>query len=223
MSEKKLRILIVDDHTILRRGLQLILKSQQDMEVVGEAGTAHDAIRMTQQIKPDLIILDISLPDCNGILIIRDLKIHCPGAKIIVLTIHEEQEYVHRVVAEGAQGYLLKNAADDEIILAIRAVARGEMVLAPSLTRVMLQRIVGPEHEEEQSSTLSSRQKEILSMIAQGYTDKQISELIHVSIKTVESHKARIKEKLNICHRSELVQYAIRKNLLHPHTKRINR
>ena len=217
VSEKKLRILIVDDHPIMRRGLQMILKGQKDMDVVGEAGSGADAVAMVKQLLPDLVILDLSLPDGNGIMVIQDIKCHYPEAKVIVLTIHEEEEYVHKVVAEGAHGYLLKNAADDEMIMAIRAVARGEMVLDPSLTRDFFQRVIRPISERGKNvNALSSRQKEILAMIAQGYTDKQISEKIHVSIKTVESHKARIKEKLNIGHRSELVQYAIQNDLVGP-------
>lgn len=216
MGERKLRILIVDDHPIMRRGLQMILKEQRDMEVIGEAGSAREASLLVRELMPDLVILDLSLPDGSGIPLIREMKRSCSSAKVIVLTVHEEEEYVHQVLSEGAQGYLLKNAADDEMVLAIRAVARGEMVVDPSLTRGLLQRVIHPESRVKSGNMLSSRQKEILAMIAQGYTDKQISEKIHVSIKTVESHKARIKEKLNIGHRSELVQYAIQHDLVGP-------
>jgi two-component system, NarL family, response regulator NreC len=215
--EAKIRVMLVDDHPILRRGLQMIIKAQKDMDVVGEAGLVEEAVRKAHELLPDVIIVDLSLPDRSGIELIREIKACLPQLKILVLTIHEDENYIRSVLSEGGNGYLLKKAVDEELILAIRAVARGEMVLDPSLTRDLLSAVIGGRGKEgkhdRDDSKLSSRQKEILSMIAQGYTDRQISEKVHISVKTVESHKARIKEKLNIVHRSELVQYANKHDL----------
>ncbi len=215
--DKKIRIIVVDDHPILRRGLQMILKAQADMQVVGEAGSVDEAMVLARELKPDVVILDLSLPDRSGVELISDIRVQCPGAKVLVLTIHDDESYIRKVLSEGGSGYLLKNAVDEELVLAVRAVARGEMVLDPSLTRELLLELMcgsRPKPAKAEEDLLSDRQREILAMIAQGYTDRQISEKIHISIKTVESHKARIKEKLNVAHRSELVQYAMKHKIV---------
>ncbi len=215
--DERIKILIVDDHPILRRGLVTVIRAQRGMEVVGEAGTAEETIRLCRETAPDLIILDLSLPDRDGLELIREIKSFCPATRILVLTVHDDESYIRKALAEGGNGYLLKRAVDVELTLAIRAVARGEMVLDPSLTRELLQGVLSPppgrRRSEKSRGRLSSRQKEVLDMIARGYTDKQIAEQFQISVKTVESHKARLKEKLNASRRSELVQYALKNGL----------
>lgn len=210
--DKIIRILVVDDHPILRKGLQLVIKTQKDMEVVGEAGSVSEAIQLLRELNPDLIILDLSLPDRSGIEFIREIKTHCAGVRILVLTIHDDETYIKKVFTDGGNGYLLKKAVDAELLLAVRAVNRGEMFLDSSLTRSFIQGMMGDasieKGDEKSRDKLSTRQREILMMIAQGYTDRQIAEKLYISIKTVESHKARIKEKLNVIQRSDLVKYA---------------
>jgi two-component system, NarL family, response regulator NreC len=217
MVDDKIGILVVDDHPVLRKGLQLIIKAQKNMEVVGEAGTCADAIKLCRELSPNVVILDLSLPDRSGLELIREIKAQCPDLKILVFTMYDDEAYIKKVLAEGGNGYLLKRAADAELVLAIRAIARGEMVLDTSLTRDFLQRLIGlpgaEKKADKEGSPLSSRQKQILCMIAQGYTDRQIAEQFHISIKTVESHKARLKEKLNLIHRCDLVQYAQKSGL----------
>ncbi|HZK24394.1 MAG TPA: response regulator transcription factor [Oscillospiraceae bacterium] len=217
MCNDTIKIMLIDDHPIVRKGLHLIIRTQESMEVIGEAGSVGEGITIVQELMPDLIILDLTLPDRSGIEFIKEIKKICPQIKILVLTIHEEDDYIQQVLTEGADGYLLKKAADDELILAIRAIVRGEMVVDSSLTKRLWQRYLQPVDKKQQSKEkeiLSKRQKETLSLVARGYTDKQIAEQIHVSVKTVESHKARIKEKLDIVQRSEFVAYAMEHNLL---------
>ncbi|HHX74020.1 MAG TPA: response regulator transcription factor [Firmicutes bacterium] len=216
-NKKKLRILLVDDHPVIRKGLQMIIHSQPGMEVVGEAGSVSEALTIAGEKQPDLIILDLSLPDSSGIHFLRKIRKENPAVRILVLTIHADEDYLQEVMREGANGYLLKNVADEELISAIKAVMREEIILDPGMTKKLLQRYLLSEKNEEKekrAEKLSRRQKQILSLIARGYTDKQISEAIHVSVKTVESHKARIKEKLNITQRSELVRYALEHGLI---------
>lgn len=215
--DDKIRILLVDDHPILRRGLQLIIKSQKNFDVVGEASCLNEAIRLTDELSPDLVVLDMSLPDGNGIQYIQEVKTRHSTMKIIVLTVHDEEVYIKKVFMEGGNGYLLKKAADAELIYAIRAVSRGEMFLDSSLTRDFFEAMMNLYSKGKAGRVgpgeLSARQREILVLISQGFTDKQIAEKLKISIKTVESHKARIKEKLNMTHRSELVQYVLRNGI----------
>ncbi len=210
--DEKITILVVDDHPVLRKGLQMIVKAQKDMEIVGEAGSVADITKLCRELSPDVVVLDLSLRERDGMELIREIKAQCPEAKILVFTVNDDELNIKKALNEGGNGYLLKKATDTELVLAIRAVARGEMILDPSLTRDILQNMIGiaGKGTVKDSVPLSSRQKQILSLIAQGYTDKQIAEQFHISIKTVESHKARLKEKLNLIHRSDLVRYALK-------------
>lgn len=208
--EKKNRIMIVDDHPIMRQGLLMILKVRKDMEVVGEAGSIKEALEVYREVEPDLVLLDLSLPDGNGVDFITAVRAEgFQDVKILVLTIHDDEGYLQKVLRAGANGYLLKKAADVELVLAIQAVIKGEVFIDSYMTKDLLQKVIDPQAAERKNPSISHRQKEILKLIALGYTDKQISEKLFISIKTVESNKARIKEKLNFTERSELVQYAL--------------
>jgi len=212
-------ILIVEDHTLFRTGLKHILGSQEDMEIVGETGSGKQALLLAAKLKPRVILMDLTLEDMNVIDILPDFKNIDPIIKILVLTMHDEENYIRKALEDGGDGYLLKKAADIELISAIRAVNRNEVYLDPSLTRTVLKNIYngydqGSKEESLPKSILSKREKEVLGLVAFGFTNKQIADKITVSIKTVESHKSRIKEKLNIHYRSDLVKYAMEKGLM---------
>ena len=195
----KISILLVDDHAILRTGLKLLLGSQQDMEIIGETGSGMEAVKLAAELKPRVIVLDLSLDDINGLEILSELKSIDPYIKVLVLTVHDNENYLHKVLEDGGDGYILKKAADIELITAIRAVNRDEVFLDPSLTRAVLRSIYSSHHRESPGSekrdeeVLSNREKEVLKFVALGYTNKQIAEQLVVSIKTIESHKARIR------------------------------
>ncbi|NLZ92835.1 MAG: response regulator transcription factor [Firmicutes bacterium] len=213
---KQINILLVDDHPIVRKGLRMLIDTQINMKVIGEAGSVDEAFTIAREKLPELIILDLTLPGQNGIELLKKIREQFPQVKILILTIHDDEDYIRKALTAGANGYLLKKAADDELIMGIKAVMRGEMIVDPLLTKKILQRYILPREQkqkQEEKDLLSKRQKEILILVAQGYTDKQIAEMIHVSVKTVESHKARIKEKLNFVHRSDFVAYAMENNL----------
>lgn len=215
---EKISILLVDDHAVLRTGLKLLLDSQKDMEIIGETGSGQEALKLAEELKPRVILLDLSLDDINGLDILSQLKAVDPYIKVLVLTMHDDESYLHKVLESGGDGYILKKAADIELITAIRAVNRDEIFLDPSLTRAVLRSIYNghrkkPANSESNEEILSNREKEVLKYVALGYTNKQIAEKLVVSIKTIESHKARIREKLNLSYRSDLVRYAIENGL----------
>ena len=215
----KITILIVDDHAVLRTGLKLLLEAQKDMKVVGETGSGKEALQIAEDLKPRVILLDLSLDDLNGLDILIELKNIDRQIKVLVLTMHDDEGYLHKVLERGGDGYILKKAADIELLTAIRAVNRDEIFLDPSLTKAILKNIYNthrketPEEEEEEE-ILSNREKEVLKLVALGFTNKQIANQLLVSIKTVESHKARIRDKLNMNYRSDLVKYAIEKGMI---------
>jgi two-component system, NarL family, response regulator NreC len=204
-----IRILLVDDQPIMRKGLRMIITGHKGMDVVGEAASVQGALEVCRDSKPDLILLDLSLRDSSGLELIPEVKVQFPHIRVLVFTMLEEGRYLRKVLASGGHGYLLKRATETELILAIQALARGEIYIDSFMTRDLLQGVIREGTEKKETPSLSSRQKEILKMVALGYTDKQIAEKLFISIKTVESNKARIKEKLNIVERSELVQYAL--------------
>ena len=215
----KIGIFIVDDHAVLRTGLKLLLGTQNDMKVVGETGSGKEALQMAAELIPRVILLDLSLDDINGLDILLDLKAIDPKIKVLVLTMHDDEGYLHKVLEGGGDGYILKKAADVELLTAIRAVNRDEVFLDPSLTKAVLRNIYSSHRKDFQESkedeeVLSIRENEVLRLVALGFTNKQIADQLLVSIKTVESHKARIREKLNMNYRSDLVKYAINKGLL---------
>ena len=215
MSEKT-RVLLVDDHTILRTGLRMFFNSQKDLVVIGEAVSGEDALEKVQLHQPDVVILDISMPGMNGIEAIARIKQLTPDVGIIILTMHEAEEYLKQAMQAGASGYVLKKAADTELLEAVRAVARKEIFLNPSMSSMLIQSIFQPETREESKSNinLTGRETEVLKLVALGHTNKEISEKLSVSIKTVETHKARVMEKTGCERRSEIVRFAMREGYI---------
>jgi len=220
---EKITIFIVDDHAILRTGLKLFLNAQDDMEVIGETGSGREALQRVSELQPRVVLLDLSLEDMNGLEILEELKQMTPEVKVLVLTMHDNERYLHQVLENGGDGYILKKAADIELLTAIRAVHRNEIFLDPSLTKTVLKSLYNGYRKEQTESDskelLSIREKEVLKLVALGNTNKQIAEKLLVSIKTVESHKARLREKLNMHYRSDLVKYAMEQGLLNEEDK----
>lgn len=206
---RQIRLFLVDDHSVLRSGLKMILNSQKDMVVIGEADSGSAAIAKIKEINPDIILLDISMPDMSGLQALEKLS-KVSSAKILMLTMHADEKYLQEALKSGASGYVLKQAADTELLQAIRDVARGELYLDSSLAQNLVKSMYSPRKDNNRSaSNLTEREKEVLRYIALGYTNKEIGESLSVSVKTVETHKARIMEKIQCHKRSDLVRYAI--------------
>ncbi|MBE3558187.1 MAG: response regulator transcription factor [Ktedonobacteraceae bacterium] len=213
----KMRILLADDHTILRAGLKMMLNAQPDMEVVGEAQDGRQAIYEALRLQPDIVLMDITMPDMNGIEATRQIKKSLAEVKILILTMHEHDEYVFQALRAGASGYILKEAADTELITALHVIQNGQFYLSPAAQSVMvgdyLQRVRAGE-EKDSYSSLTEREREILKLVAEGYTNNQIAERLVISPKTVDTHRTHIMDKLNLHSRAELVKYAMRRGLL---------
>lgn len=214
---KKIRVLIADDHTIVRKGLCSLLRGENDITVIGEARDGREVIRKAGELSPDVILLDINMPLLNGIEVARNIKQIHPSMGVIILTMYSDEGYVHEALLAGASGYLIKNTIPQDLCSAIRAVSRGESFLSPSISKTVIERYTklgtsdrGELHKDE----LTAREREILQLIAEGYTNQEISELLFISSKTVEVHKQNIQKKLNISGTARLTQYAIRKGLI---------
>jgi two-component system response regulator NreC len=213
----KIRVLLADDHTILRAGLKIMLNIQPDIEVIGEASDGKQAIAEAQRLAPDVILMDITMPECNGIEATRQVKRLLPETRVLVLTMHENEEYLFQVLRAGASGYILKEAADTELISAIRSVYAGRFYLSPSAQSLMIGDYllrVRTGEERDSYSALTEREREILKLVAEGYTNNQIAEQLFISPKTVDTHRTHIMDKLNLHSRAELVKYAMRRGLL---------
>ena len=215
----KIRVLIADDHTVLRAGLSRLLNAEPDVEVIGEAGDGEEAISKTVALAPDVLLLDITMPLVGGIDVIRMVKAKNMPVAILVLTMHEDEEYLRETLKAGALGYIPKKAAEAELISAIRAVHRGEIYIYPSMVKSLVNEALYPNTSSNEMpfdsyDLLSRREKEVLRLIAQGYTNQEIAERIFLSIKTVETYKARMMEKLSVTTRAELVRYALQRGLL---------
>ncbi|UUZ86707.1 response regulator transcription factor [Paenibacillus sp. P26] len=214
-----MRILIVDDHAVVRSGLNLLLHGKHSMEVVGEAADGDEAIRMAVELGPDVVLMDLSMPHGkDGLSATAELKKVLPDTAILILTMHDDEEYLFRAIQSGASGYILKSAPHEEPLAAIQSVSAGNAYLYPSATkRLMGEYLERLKHGENAGTydALTEREKEILTLIAKGYSNKEISELLIISIKTVESHKSNVMEKLGLKTRPELVKYAAKKGLLY--------
>ncbi len=212
----KIRILLADDHTILREGIRALLEDQPDMVVVGEAEDGRWTVHLAHELRPDVVVMDIAMPLLNGLEATRQIKHDCPQTAILVLTMYDNEEYIRQVLKAGASGYVLKHAAASELVEAIRAVHRGDAVLSPTITRRVIEEYLRANGAQTApaSSELTPREREVLQLIAEGYTNKQIAEILSLSVKTVQTHRASLMQKLNLHDRSDLIKYAIQKKII---------
>jgi two-component system response regulator NreC len=216
---RKIRLLVADDHPVVRAGLRTLLSTQLDMEIVGEAADGATALARALELRPDVVIMDITMENMSGLTATREIRRRLPETKVLVLTIHDSEEYLRQMLEAGATGYVLKQAADMELAVAIRAVHRGEVYIYPSFTRVLLgelaQNMEAVRHaEQDDYDLLSQREKQVLRLVALGHTNRQIADQLFLSVKTIEAYRARLMQKLHLKSRSALVRYALRKGLL---------
>jgi two-component system, NarL family, response regulator NreC len=210
-----IRILLADDHTLLRAGLRALLQTEACLEVIGEASDGNEVLQLVEKLHPDVVVMDISMPGRGGIETTRMLQKVCPEIHILILTVHEDGSLLQEVIRAGASGYILKRALESELINAIHAVARGDLYIHPSMTRsLILEQEPKPVVKLDSINSLTAREIEVVRLLANGYTNRQIADLLNISVRTVESHRANLMNKLGMTHRADLVRYAAQNNLL---------
>jgi DNA-binding NarL/FixJ family response regulator len=213
---KKLRILLADDHRMIREGIRVLIDSQPGMHVVGEAASGKEVLQKADALKPDVVVMDLSMPELNGLQATGILRTTHPAIKVVVLTAHEDESYLSELCKAGASAYVLKRSPGEELVQAITIVARGEVYFEPALvSKALARQMKGPSSKQETTNAqLSEREKEVLSLIAWGYSNKEVAVKLTVSVKTVETYRVRIAQKLGLRSRAQLVQYALRQGWL---------
>jgi DNA-binding NarL/FixJ family response regulator len=212
----KIRVLLADDHAVLRAGLRLLVNAQPDMEAAGEARDGTETLAQAEAVQPDVILLDLSMPRGGGLGVLREVRSRAPQARVLVLTMHADEDYLREALRTGAAGYVVKSAADQELLSAIRAVARGEVYIHPSLTRSLLEELLPARDPQRQDpwEELSEREQQVIRQVALGHTNREIAQQLSLSVKTVETYRARAMEKLGLSSRAQLVEYAVGRGLL---------
>ncbi len=213
------RLLLVDDHAVVRSGLRMLLESEKDLEIVGEAETARAALEVLEALEPDVVVMDIGLPDLSGIEATREIKKRNPRIAVVALTIHEDEEYFFKMLEAGAAGYVPKRAAPEELINAIKHAATGEVYIYPSLAKLLVKDYLAQDQQHrarQKSDGLTEREQEVLAHLADGASNAEIAETLSISPKTVARHRENIMRKLSLHSRTELVKYAIRKGIIEP-------
>jgi DNA-binding NarL/FixJ family response regulator len=213
----RIQVLLADDHALVRAGIRMLLESFPGIDIVGEASDGRRAVELVKSKRPDVVLMDIAMPGLNGLEAVSRLSKDYPDVRVIILSMHATEEYVLKALQAGARGYLIKDAATTELELAVRSVAYGRTYLSPSISNYVVDGYVqGTEEDGRTIDTLTSRQREILQLIAEGCTTKEIAEMLKVSVKTVESHRSRLMERINVHDVAGLVRYAIRVGLVSP-------
>ena len=209
----KIRVLLVDDHAIMRDGISALINLQDDIEIVGEASEGKEAIEKARELVPDVVIMDISMPEMDGLEATRRIKKKNPSVKVLVLTQHDNREYILSTIKSGSDGYLPKRALGSELVAAIRAIHQGHSFLYPTAAGILLEDY-RRQVEKEPYDRLTEREREVFRLIADGHTSREIADMLFISLKTIHNHRAKIMEKLNIHNKSELIKYAILKGLI---------
>ncbi len=212
----RIKVLLVDDHAILRAGLRSLLETYDDIEVVGEASNGEEAIQKVRELKPDVIVMDVMMPRMNGLVATRYILEENPNARVLMLTQYGNKEYVLPLLEAGAGGYVLKQAADTDFVRGIRAVYEGNSYLYPPIAKLVLEALMAGEDPSDPERRLTPREREVLILVAQGYTNSEIAEILHISPKTVDVHRTRMMNKLDLHNVAEIVRYAIRRELIDP-------
>jgi two-component system response regulator NreC len=213
----KIHLFLVDDHEVVRTGLRMLLSNEEDVLIVGEAGTARDALEAVGKVKPDVVLMDIGLPDMSGIEATQKIKSLYPNVAVVALTIHEDEEYFFRMLDAGASGYVPKRAAPEELLTAIRSASKGEIYLYPSMAKLLVKDYLAQERSIDGASSidgLTDREQEVLKHLVEGENNEEIAVVLVISPKTVARHRENIMRKLNLHSRAELVRYAIRKGII---------
>ncbi|HUO29928.1 MAG TPA: response regulator transcription factor [Bryobacteraceae bacterium] len=214
-EQKKIKVVVCDDHALFREGVKTILNAQPDMEVVGEAGDGKDAVKLALRLVPDVVLMDISMPVLKGFDAVRRIRKARPSVKVLILTVYDDEDLVARCLDAGAWGYVLKDTPPLQLVYAIQTVHRGEQYMSPRvLTSVIRQYVSHPAEFKEAYELLSDREREILVLLAEGHTLKEIATQLNLSVKTVDAHKYNLMRKLDLHDRIELIRYAIRKRLV---------
>jgi len=215
----KIRVLLAEDHTIVRKGIRSLLDGEADIDVIGEAGNGRDALEKVEQLRPDVVVMDITMPTLNGLEATRRIKKLFPEIKVLILTVHANEEYIFQVLRAGASGYLVKQAAPAELISGIKAVWRGDSFLSPAISGKVIEEYIRQAEAKRVGKSydnLTDREREVLQLIAEGKSTREIAELLCVSVKTIETHRAHLRDKLNIHSTAELTKYAIRTGMTSP-------
>lgn len=212
MLSRKTRIVLADDHSIVRSGFRMILAAQPDLDVVGEAANGREAVDSAASLQPDIVVMDVSMPELNGIEATRRIGEVSPRTRVLALSMHKDSVYVREILRAGAKGYLLKDSGEGDLLTAIRAVARGEGYLSPAVSDAVLNDY--RKHVTNPLDLLTSREREVLQLIAEGKTNKEIAQALNLSVYTVEAHRGRIMEKLNLHSTGEIVRFAVRNGII---------
>jgi DNA-binding NarL/FixJ family response regulator len=217
MTGDLIRVILADDHAVVRAGLKAVLSSAKDIEVIGEAKNGNEAVALAERFKPDVVVMDLSMPDLDGTAATKQIVEKGLPTKVLVLTMHAEEDYLVPLMEAGAAGYLVKSAADRELVDAVRAVAHGDVYVRPAAARVLAKNLTKKDPEKvnrERFDKLTQREQDVLRLVAQGFSAPEIGERLYISPKTVDTYKQRIHEKLGLAHRSDYVQFALKLGLL---------
>jgi DNA-binding NarL/FixJ family response regulator len=217
MIDDRVRVILADDHAVVRAGLKAVLGAAPDIQVLGEASTGREAIAMVERLRPDVVVMDLTMPDMDGAAATKAIVEAGLATRVLVLTMHEEEEYLLPLLEAGASGYLVKSVADRELVAAVRAVAHGDTYVRPTAARILARSLTRKDPakaERERFEKLTQRERDVLRLVAQGYSAPEIGERLHISPKTVDTYKQRVQEKLGLSHRTEYVQFALKLGLL---------